>query len=82
MIYNTRDENGHGTHVSAIIGGVNYGVAKRVNIVGIKAFDDAGEGETHYVTSSLDWIINQPATGCSLVNISFSTHKPFFFRVF
>ncbi|KAF8927301.1 hypothetical protein BGZ52_004630, partial [Haplosporangium bisporale] len=33
-----KDDNGHGTHISAIIGGTRYGVAKKVTIVGVKVF--------------------------------------------
>lgn len=40
------DHNGHGTHVSGIIGGLKYGVAKNVKIFGLKVFDASGSGTT------------------------------------
>lgn len=40
------DYNGHGTHVSGIIGGYKYGVAKNVKIFGLKVFDESGSGST------------------------------------
>ncbi|KAF9270949.1 hypothetical protein BGZ68_004541, partial [Mortierella alpina] len=40
------DENGHGTHCAGTIGGVNYGVAKKVSIVGVKVLDAGGSGST------------------------------------
>lgn len=40
------DYNGHGTHVSGIIGGLKYGVSKNVKIFGLKVFDASGTGST------------------------------------
>jgi len=40
------DYNGHGTHVAGIIGGLNYGVANKVKMFGIKVFDSSGSGNT------------------------------------
>lgn len=40
------DYNGHGTHVSGIIGGYKYGVAKNVKMFGLKVFDASGSGST------------------------------------
>ncbi|EPS38871.1 hypothetical protein H072_7381 [Dactylellina haptotyla CBS 200.50] len=36
-----RDNNGHGTHTSGTVGSLTYGVAKKVNIFGAKAGDEA-----------------------------------------
>lgn len=40
------DYNGHGTHVSGIIGGRKYGVANNVKMYGLKVFDSSGSGST------------------------------------
>ncbi|KAF9148501.1 subtilisin-like serine protease [Linnemannia schmuckeri] len=40
------DENGHGTHVAGTIGGNAYGVAKKVNLVGVKVLNRQGSGST------------------------------------
>ena len=49
--------NGHGTHVSGIIGGRLYGVAKKVNIIGVKVLGDEGEGSTAGVIAGMDWAV-------------------------
>jgi len=38
------DENGHGSHVAGTIGGRTFGVAKSVNLVGVKVLDADGAG--------------------------------------
>jgi len=38
------DENGHGSHVAGTIGGRTFGVAKSVNLVGVKVLDASGAG--------------------------------------
>lgn len=50
------DCNGHGTHVAGIVGGVTYGVAKNVNIRGVKVLDCAGEGSTSDVVSGMNYV--------------------------
>ena len=40
------DGNGHGTHCSGTVGGSTYGVAKSVNIKGVKVLSDDGRGST------------------------------------
>ena len=36
---NDSDNAGHGTHVSGVIGGVTYGVAKQTNMIAVKVFE-------------------------------------------
>ncbi|KAG0205054.1 hypothetical protein BGX28_003218 [Mortierella sp. GBA30] len=63
------DENGHGTHVAGTIGGASYGVAKKVNLVGVKVLDRSGSGSTSGIVQALDWII-KVNKGKAVVNMS------------
>jgi len=49
------DMNGHGTHVSATIGGTKYGVAKKTTIIGVKVLGDNGSGSNSGVIAGLQW---------------------------
>jgi len=50
------DGNGHGTHVSSTVGGLRYGVAKGVYIVGVKVLSDQGSGSNAGVIAGIDWV--------------------------
>jgi subtilisin family serine protease len=50
------DCNGHGTHVAGTVGGAEYGVAKAVQLVGVRVLDCAGSGTTAGVTAGIDWV--------------------------
>jgi subtilisin family serine protease len=50
------DCNGHGTHVAGTIGGFTYGVAKEVEIVGVRVLDCNGSGYTSDVIDGLQSI--------------------------
>ena len=63
------DCNGHGTHVAGTIGGTQYGVAKNVNIVGIKVLGCSGSGTNSGVIAGVDWVKNN-ANGPSVANMS------------
>lgn len=63
------DCNGHGTHVAGTIGGSQYGVAKNVNIVGIKVLGCSGSGTNSGVIAGVDWVKNN-ASGPSVANMS------------
>jgi subtilisin family serine protease len=52
------DCNGHGTHVSGTIGGATYGVAKEVNLRGVRVLSCAGSGLTSTVVAGIDWVRN------------------------
>lgn len=52
------DNNGHGTHVSGLIGSKTYGVAKEVEIVEIKVLDKSGGGSLSTIISSLEFAVN------------------------
>ncbi|KAF9426336.1 hypothetical protein BGZ94_006651 [Podila epigama] len=69
------DENGHGTHVAGTIGGTKYGVAKEVNIVGVKVLDADGSGSTSGVVAGMDWVAGRAVAGKSIVNMSLGGGK-------
>src|SRR5699024_2507031 len=50
------DRQGHGTHVAGTIGSDTYGVAKGVNLVGVKVLGDNGSGSTAGIIEGMDWI--------------------------
>ncbi|WP_462172950.1 S8 family peptidase [Pseudoalteromonas xiamenensis] len=58
------DCNGHGTHVAGTIGARNYGVAKAVNLIGVRVLDCSGSGSYSDVIAGIDWVkqhANRPA---------------------
>jgi len=50
------DDNGHGTNVAAIVGGITVGVASNANLYGIKALDGDGVGTWSAVLNAMAWI--------------------------
>lgn len=65
---NWTDQNGHGTHVAGTVGGINYGVAKKINLIAVRVLDAAGSGTNSGVIAGIDWaiahhVITKPAVG-------------------
>lgn len=59
-MYDDGTSGGHGTHVSGIIGGSgtpNTGVASGVDFVGLRVFNDAGQGYFSWVENALKWVL-------------------------
>jgi subtilisin family serine protease len=50
------DCNGHGTHVAGTVGGVTYGIAKGVQIYGVKVLSCSGSGSWSGVIAGMDWV--------------------------
>ncbi|MGC5285791.1 S8 family peptidase [Micromonospora sp. DT231] len=50
------DCNGHGTHVAGTVGGSSYGVAKAVQIVGVRVLNCSGSGTNAGVIAGVDWV--------------------------
>ncbi len=53
---NGQDCNGHGTHVAGTIGGSTYGVAKGVQLRGVRVLGCDGSGSTSGIISALNWV--------------------------
>lgn len=53
---NGQDCNGHGTHVAGTVGGSTYGVAKSVNLRGVRVLNCSGSGSNSGVIAGVDWV--------------------------
>ncbi|GAF85421.1 unnamed protein product, partial [marine sediment metagenome] len=71
---------GHGTHVAGIVGGdagSHSGVAPDVDLVGLRVFNDEGNGFFSWVEEALDWVHtnrNSYDNPITAVNLSLGTH--------
>lgn len=57
------DCNGHGTHVAGTVGGTTYGIAKAVNVVGVRVLNCGGSGTNSQVIAGVDWVTGDHASG-------------------
>ncbi|KXN67948.1 subtilisin-like protein [Conidiobolus coronatus NRRL 28638] len=57
------DDHGHGTHCAGIIGGKNYGVAKKANLIAVKVLNDQGSGSNSDVIAGIEWVVEDPRSG-------------------
>ena len=64
------DGNGHGTHVSSTVGGVQWGVAKKVSLVAVKVLNAGGSGTTAGVIGGIDWVTNAHSSGTSTLSVA------------
>lgn len=75
------DDNGHGTHVSGILGGDGSasrgkycGIAPACNIISVKVLNHKGNGDISNVIAGLHWVIeNKERYHIRVVNISVGT---------
>jgi subtilisin family serine protease len=51
-----QDCNGHGTHVAGTIGSISYGVAKDVNLIGVRVLDCNATGTYSNIIAGIDWV--------------------------
>eukprot|EP00741_Cyanophora_paradoxa_P021242 tig00021348_g20503.t1 len=52
----TRGSVGHGTHCAGTVGGVTYGAAKNVKLIGTKVLNRRGAGSFASVIAGIDWV--------------------------
>jgi len=73
------DDNGHGTHVSGIIGGLGYdstyyekaGIAPLASLVSLKVLDQNGQGSISNLIAALNWVaLNYQKYNIRVVNMS------------
>lgn len=70
------DCNGHGTHVAGILGSSNYGVAKGVTIVPVKAFGCSNVTTLSAILAAIDWATADHRPGQPAVaNLSFAVGR-------
>ncbi len=50
------DCHGHGTHVAGTIGAATWGIAKSVNLRGVRVLSCAGLGLTSQIIAGVDWV--------------------------
>lgn len=50
------DCNGHGTHVAGTVGGATYGVAKDVELHGVRVLGCDGVGASSAIVAGIDWV--------------------------
>jgi subtilisin family serine protease len=71
------DLHGHGTHVAGIIGGLNIGVANKVNIVSVKVLSKEGSGSTTAILDAFTWILtdSKKRNTKAIINLSLGGPK-------
>lgn len=65
--HGTDDCDGHGTHVSGIVGSATYGVAKNVTLVPVRVLDCSGNGTISGAVAGIDWVTSDHAAGAPAV---------------
>lgn len=51
------DLNGHGSHVSGIVAGATFGVAKKANLVAVKVMGKSGTGTNEGIIGGIQWAV-------------------------
>ncbi|KAI9092594.1 peptidase S8/S53 domain-containing protein [Phlyctochytrium arcticum] len=70
------DGQGHGTHVSGIIAGKTYGVAKKANIIAVRVLGSDGYGENNQIIAGMDWVASTAKKNGKLAVANMSVGGP------
>ncbi|KAJ6258818.1 Cerevisin [Drechslerella dactyloides] len=54
----TTDAQGHGSHTAGTVGSRTFGVAKNVNLIGVKVLQDDGSGSIAGIVQGIDFVIS------------------------
>ncbi|KAG6810691.1 hypothetical protein H0H92_010715 [Tricholoma furcatifolium] len=54
-----KDVYGHGTMVSGVVAGSQYGIAKQAKLIAVKVMDDHGHGTLQSVINGLVWVLKR-----------------------
>ncbi|CAG8583324.1 6051_t:CDS:2 [Acaulospora morrowiae] len=71
------DDNGHGSHVSGIVAGKTYGVAKKANIIGVKVLNATGNGTSADMINGLMFVLNDHKKKKNNAVVNMSLGGPF-----
>ncbi|MES1907194.1 MAG: hypothetical protein MHM6MM_000359 [Cercozoa sp. M6MM] len=72
------DCNAHGTHCAGSIGAEHYGIAKNVNLIGVRALGCTGGGSMLGIMNAMQWVADQHiASGKKFSVVSMSLGGPF-----
>lgn len=52
------DLNGHGSHVSGIVAGTTFGVAKKASLVAVKVMGKGGTGNNAGIIGGIQWVVS------------------------
>ncbi|KAK6524391.1 hypothetical protein TWF281_011299 [Arthrobotrys megalospora] len=53
------DAQGHGTHTAGTVGSRTFGVAKNVNLRGVKVLEDSGSGSIAGIVRGIDFVVTE-----------------------
>jgi len=71
------DQNGHGSHVAAVVGGTVSGVAKNARIIPVQVLGSTGSGYLSDIITGLNWAVShhtsRPAVGNMSLGVAISS---------
>ncbi|KAK6535874.1 hypothetical protein TWF281_000124 [Arthrobotrys megalospora] len=69
------DGAGHGTHCAGTIGGLAYGVSRKVSLVAVKVLDKDGYGSWSSVIEGINWVAKDAKSGHAVASLSLGGGK-------
>lgn len=69
------DGAGHGTHCAGTIGGLTYGVTRKVSLVAVKVLDKDGYGSWSSVIEGITWVAKDAKSGYAVASLSLGGGK-------